>query len=94
MTLKRSICIKDKQLRSLSEDIFSSVGTQSFENPVKSNTVEVLQKDGEHGHDVLIDLDLLQRDKINSNHDLPADNGKRIGLIFRSNNNYKIISRY
>ena len=80
MTLKRSICLKDKQLRSLSEDIFNPVG--SFENPVKSNTVEVLRKEGGHGHDVLIDLDHLQREKIISNHELPPDNGKRIGLIF------------
>ena len=41
-----------------------------IDNPLKSNTVEVLQKEGEAGHQILMFLGQSQREKLNSVQDL------------------------
>lgn len=68
---------RNQHFRSLSEEITGTEDDEDLDNPVKSNTVEVLQKEGLGGHQVLMFLGQSQREQLSS-RDL-ADSGSRKG---------------
>ena len=49
---------------------------EDLDNPVKSNTVEVLQKEGARSHQVLMFLGQTQRDQLGCQHSVESGSKK------------------
>ena len=68
---------RNQHFRSWSEEITGTGEDDDLDNPVKSNTVEVLQKEGARGHQVLMFLGQTQREQLSCHH--PAESGSKKG---------------
>lgn len=68
---------RNQHFRSWSEEITGTEDDEDLDNPVKSNTVEVLQKEGPGGHQVLMFLGQTQRDQLSCRD--PADSRSQKG---------------
>ena len=70
---------RNQHFRSWSEEITGTEDDDDLDNPVKSNTVEVLQKEGARGHhQVLMFLGQTQREQLSCQH--TAESGSKKGL--------------
>ena len=79
MTLEESMSPRSQHFRSWSEEIpGTEEEEEDLDNPLKSNTVEVLQKEGARGHhQVLMFLGQTQREQLSCQHS--ADPGGKKG---------------
>ena len=77
MTLEGTMSPRNQHFRSWSEEIPGTEDDDDLDNPVKSNTVEVLQKEGPGGHQVLMFLGQTQRDQLSCRD--PAGSGNQKG---------------
>ena len=67
---------RNQHFRSWSEEITGTEDDEDLDNPVKSNTVEVLQKEGPRGHQVLMFLGQTQRDQLSCRDTLESGSKK------------------
>ena len=68
---------RNQHFRSWSEEITGTEDDEDLDNPVKSNTVEVLQKEGARSHQVLMFLGQTQRDQLGCQ--LSVESGSKKG---------------
>ena len=78
MTLEETMSPRNQHFRSWSEEITGTGDEdEDLDNPVKSNTVEVLQKEGARGHhQVLMFLGQTQRDQLGCQHSVESGSKK------------------
>ena len=78
MTLDGAMSPRNQHFRSWSEEIPGTEdGGDDLDNPVKSNTVEVLQKEGARGHhQILMFLAQTQRDQLSCQHSVESGSKK------------------